>query len=90
MRFFRFVFFALFWMAIGLGVGVLPLNGSTVWERLSSALNLSGKAGGGKAGSGGKAAGSPLGSYTAKERAALDKLIRGGGGESGKPPISTP
>jgi len=88
MRFLRFVLFAVFWVAVGLGMALLPLNGSTVWEKLSSAFQASGKSAAvGKAGvshkaaevdkvSADKEARSPLGNYTAQERAAVDKLIQ--------------
>jgi hypothetical protein len=72
MRFLRHSLYALFWMAIGLGLGLFPLGGSTVWERLSPSLPLSGKT------AADKEARRPLGNYTAEEKALIDKLVRGG------------
>ena len=74
MRFFRFAFFAVFWMAIGLGLALFPINEKTVWERLwgppapktSNPVAVADKE-----------THSPLGNYTAQERANIDRLIQG-------------
>ncbi|MCL2626332.1 MAG: hypothetical protein FWD46_05920 [Cystobacterineae bacterium] len=34
MRFLRLTLFALFWVAIGLGLGIVPMGGTTVWQKL--------------------------------------------------------
>jgi len=71
MRFLRFVLFAVFWLSVGLGVALLPINGSTVWEKLSSAAASA------AAPATGKETHRPLGNYTAEEKANLNKLIQG-------------
>jgi len=73
MRFLRFALFALFWVAVGLGVGLLPVNGTTVWERLCGALASKNPS---QVAAADKEAHSPLGKYTAEERAGIDKLIQ--------------
>ena len=72
MRFLRFVLFAFFWMAIGLGIGLLPLNGTTLWEKLCLAFQTSSKTAFAD-----KNTRRPLGSYTTEEKATIDKLVRG-------------
>ncbi|MCL2259669.1 MAG: hypothetical protein FWC28_00710 [Proteobacteria bacterium] len=38
MRFFRLTLFALFWVAIGLCLGIVPIGGTTVWQKLYRSL----------------------------------------------------
>ncbi|MCL2011920.1 MAG: hypothetical protein FWG75_03925 [Cystobacterineae bacterium] len=65
MRFLRPTLLALFCLAIGLGMGTLPINGTTLWQKLRMAINKTSTQNA-----------FPVENYTASERANIDKLIR--------------